>query len=462
MTSQQPARILITDDESSIRSALKEILEFENYEVDEASSGDQALQKLHEESFDLMLLDIKMKGIDGFEVLEALNERKVSLPVIMLTGHGTIEMAIQATKLGAFDFLQKPPDLNRLLITVRNALERGTLQRENRKMKRSVKGVSEIIGESEGIKQIKETIAKVAPTDARVLITGENGTGKELVARSLHEQSRRSAEPFVEVNCAAIPAELLESELFGHEEGAFTGAKRQRIGKFEQAHNGTLFLDEIGDMSSNAQAKVLRALQENTIVRVGGTESIKVNVRVLAATNKDLKLEIQENRFREDLFHRLNVIPIKVLPLRERKEDIPLLANAFLLQMAASDIVFEGKSFSDDAIGALKEMEWTGNVRELHNVVERLGILSGGAEITASDVKQLAGGIGSAQAVRTNGMDEMLEEYDDFQSFKEAAELMFVEYQLEKHSWNISQTADSIGIQRSHLYNKIKKYNLTR
>lgn len=462
MTSQHPARILITDDESSIRSALKEILEFENYEVVEVSSGNQALEKLQEESFDLMLLDIKMKGIDGFEVLEALNKQKASLPVIMLTGHGTIEMAIQATKLGAYDFLQKPPDLNRLLITVRNALERGSLQRENRKMKRSAKSVSEIIGESEGIRQIKETIAKVAPTDARVLITGENGTGKELVARSLHEQSRRSAEPFVEVNCAAIPTELLESELFGHEEGAFTGAKRQRIGKFEQAHNGTLFLDEIGDMSSNAQAKVLRALQENTIVRVGGTESIKVNVRVLAATNKDLNLEIQEGRFREDLFHRLNVIPIKVLPLRERKEDIPLLANAFLLQMAASDIVFEGKFFSDDAIDALKEMEWTGNVRELHNVVERLGILSSGAEITASEVKQLAGGIGSAQAARTNGMDEMLEEYDDFQSFKEAAELMFVEYQLEKHSWNISQTADSIGIQRSHLYNKIKKYKLTR
>lgn len=462
MTSQHPARILITDDESSIRSALKEILEFENYEVVEVSSGNQALEKLQEESFDLMLLDIKMKGIDGFEVLEALNKQKASLPVIMLTGHGTIEMAIQATKLGAYDFLQKPPDLNRLLITVRNALERGSLQRENRKMKRSAKSVSEIIGESEGIRQIKETIAKVAPTDARVLITGENGTGKELVARSLHEQSRRSAEPFVEVNCAAIPTELLESELFGHEEGAFTGAKRQRIGKFEQAHNGTLFLDEIGDMSSNAQAKVLRALQENTIVRVGGTESIKVNVRVLAATNKDLNLEIQEGRFREDLFHRLNVIPIKVLPLRERKEDIPLLANAFLLQMAASDIVFEGKFFSDDAIGSLKEMEWTGNVRELHNVVERLGILSSGAEITASEVKQLAGGIGSAQAARTNGMDEMLEEYDDFQSFKEAAELMFVEYQLEKHSWNISQTADSIGIQRSHLYNKIKKYKLTR
>lgn len=462
MSSSQTARILITDDESSIRSALREILEFENYQVDEAASGDQALEMLRKETFDLMLLDIKMKGIDGFEVLEAINEEKLNLPVIMLTGHGTIEMAIQATKLGAFDFLQKPPDLNRLLITVRNALERGTLQRENRKMKRNVPSVSEIIGESEGIRQIKATIAKVAPTDARVLITGENGTGKELVARSLHEQSRRSAEPFVEVNCAAIPSELLESELFGHEEGAFTGAKRQRIGKFEQAHNGTLFLDEIGDMSSTAQAKVLRALQENTIVRVGGTESIKVNVRVLAATNKDLKVEIHENRFREDLFHRLNVIPIQVLPLRERKGDIPLLANAFLLDMAANDIIFEGKSFSDDAMSALQEMEWTGNVRELHNVVERLGILSSGTEITAKDVKALAGGVGSSQSVKETAMGDMLEEYDDFQSFKEAAELMFVEYQLEKHSWNISQTADSIGIQRSHLYNKIKKYNLTR
>jgi two-component system nitrogen regulation response regulator NtrX len=462
MAEKQQARILITDDEASIRGALREILEFESYEVEEASSGDEALKLLENGQFDLMLLDIKMKGIDGFEVLEKLKEQQRGLPVIMLTGHGTIEMAVNATRLGAFDFLQKPPDLNRLLITVRNALEKGTLQRENRRMKRSVPKASQIIGESEAITLIKNTLSKVAPTDARVLITGENGTGKELVARNLHEQSRRAGEPFVEVNCAAIPADLLESELFGHEEGAFTGANRRRIGKFEQAHNGTLFLDEIGDMSDKAQAKVLRALQENKIVRVGGTESIQVNVRVLAATNKDLKQEIAENRFREDLFHRLNVIPIHVPPLRERRGDIPLLAKAFLRDMASRDIVFEGKEFSNDALQALQQLDWTGNVRELHNVVERLAILSPGHEISEADVKSLAGGVGSDSFPSEGGMEKMLDEFEDFQSFKEAAELLFIEYKLNEHQWNISQTADAIGIQRSHLYNKIKKYNLKR
>ncbi len=403
-----------------------------------------------------------MKGMDGFELLEKLNEARLQLPVIMLTGHGTIEMAVQATRLGAFDFLQKPPDLNRLLITVRNALDKGTLVKENRKMRRNIPQLSEIIGNSEAIQHIKSTIAKVAPTDARVLITGENGTGKELVARSLHEQSRRSGEPFVEVNCAAIPTELLESELFGHEEGAFTGAVSQRIGKFEQAHGGTLFLDEIGDMSLQAQAKVLRALQENTIARVGGTELIRVNVRILAATNKDLRTEIQEQQFREDLYHRLNVIPIHVPPLSDRREDIPLLARAFLRQMATKDIVFEGKSFSDEALEKLQRHDWTGNVRELHNVVERLGILSGGAVITAEDVELMAGPVSKSATDGNQGMRDLLEDYPDFQSFKDATELIFVKYQLDKYQWNISQTADAIGIQRSHLYNKIKKFNLKR
>ncbi|MFW6348503.1 MAG: sigma-54-dependent transcriptional regulator, partial [Cyclonatronaceae bacterium] len=329
-TSKHPVlkpRIVVTDDEAGIRSALREILEFEGYEVEEAADGHQALKLLRErekaaipeKTIHLMLLDIKMKGIDGFEVLEAMKVEQLAVPVIMLTGHGTIEMAVQATRLGAFDFLEKPPDLNRLLITVRNALQQADLARENEKMKRAIPKASEIIGESVAIQRIKQTIGKVAPTEARVLITGENGTGKELVARSLHEQSRRSREPFVEVNCAAIPAELLESELFGHEEGAFTGASRQRIGKFEQAQGGTLFLDEIGDMSQDAQAKVLRALQESVITRVGGSERIKVNVRIFAATNKDLAAEIREKRFREDLYHRLNVIPIHVPPLRERR-----------------------------------------------------------------------------------------------------------------------------------------------
>jgi DNA-binding NtrC family response regulator len=468
------ARILVTDDESGIRSALREILEFEGYEIEEAEDGHQALKALRaqkkkglaESTIHLMLLDIKMKGIDGFEVLEAMNEEELRVPVIMLTGHGTIEMAVQATRLGAFDFLEKPPDLNRLLITVRNALQQADLAQENEKMKRAMPRAGTIIGESEAIKRIKQTIEKVAPTDARVLITGENGTGKELVARSLHEQSRRRTEPFVEVNCAAIPSELLESELFGHEEGAFTGASRQRIGKFEQAQGGTLFLDEIGDMSQDAQAKVLRALQDNVITRVGGSDRIQVNVRIFAATNKDLAGEIREHRFREDLYHRLSVIPVHVPPLRERAEDVPLLAEAFLKEMAQNDIIFEGKSFTPDALKALSKREWTGNVRELHNVVERLGILSSSPEIGADDVNTLAGGISTGGSASGDGaeaqLSALLEKYEDFQTYKEATELAFIQHKLDKFQWNISQTADAIGIQRSHLYNKIKKYSIKR
>lgn len=467
-------RILVTDDEAGIRSALREILEFEGYEIEEAADGHQALKLLRERkknpspdtSIHLMLLDIKMKGIDGFEVLEAVNEDELGVPVIMLTGHGTIEMAVQATRLGAFDFLEKPPDLNRLLITVRNALQQADLAEENAKMKRAIPKPGDIIGESAAIQRIKQTIEKVAPTEARVLITGENGTGKELVARSLHEQSRRRREPFIEVNCAAIPSELLESELFGHEEGAFTGASRQRIGKFEQAQGGTLFLDEIGDMSQDAQAKVLRALQESVITRVGGSEAISVNVRIFAATNKDLAAEIREKRFREDLYHRLSVIPIHVPPLRERRDDVPLLAEAFLHEVAQKDIIFEGKYFQPEALEALQNMPWTGNVRELHNVVERLGILSAGPEIKAEDVSVLAGGVSPSQppaeeAAQTE-LKALLDSYEDFQTYKEATELAFIQHKLNKHQWNISQTADAIGIQRSHLYNKIKKYSIKR
>lgn len=460
MSSNAGKHILITDDEASIRSALREILEFEGYTADEAENGKTALEKLSKNNYGVMFLDIKMKGMDGFEVLEEINQRGLHVPVIMLTGHGTIETAIQATKLGAFDFLQKPPDLNRLLITVRNALQQGKLKEQNKAMRRSLVNVSEIVGESSSIKQIKDTIRKVAPTDARVLITGENGTGKELVARWLHEYSRRNDGPFIEVNCAAIPAELLESELFGHEQGAFTGASRKRIGKFEQADKGTLFLDEIGDMSSTAQAKVLRALQENKITRVGGTENIPVNVRILAATNKDLDAEIKENRFREDLYHRINVIPIHVPPLRERREDIPLLTEHFMAQMAGRDIVFEGKSFSNEALDLLKSLDWSGNVRELHNVVERLGILSNEPEIDADTVKMLVNIPGKSSF--EGNFEDIIEEYGTFQEFKEAAEDKFIRYQLVKNEWNISQTADQIGIQRSHLYNKIKKYDIKR
>ncbi len=460
MSSNTGKHILITDDEASIRSALREILEFEGYTADEAENGKTALEKLSENNYGVMFLDIKMKGMDGFEVLEEINQRGLNVPVIMLTGHGTIETAIQATKLGAFDFLQKPPDLNRLLITVRNALQQGKLKEQNKAMRRSLVNVSEIVGESSSIKQIKATIQKVAPTDARVLITGENGTGKELVARWLHEYSRRNDDPFIEVNCAAIPAELLESELFGHEQGAFTGASRRRIGKFEQADKGTLFLDEIGDMSSTAQAKVLRALQENKITRVGGAENITVDVRILAATNKDLATEIKENNFREDLYHRINVIPIHVPPLRDRREDIPLLAEHFMAQMAGRDIIFEGKSFSDEALDLLKSLDWSGNVRELHNVVERLGILSNEPEIDAQTVKMLVSIPGKSSA--DGSFEDIIEEFSTFQEFKEAAEDKFIRYQLAKNEWNISQTADQIGIQRSHLYNKIKKYDIKR
>lgn len=457
MSRQPKLKILLTDDESSIRKALREILEYENYEVFEAGSGIECLELIGRQNVDLMLLDIKMQGMDGMEVLEKLKELGGDFPVIMLSGHGNIDAAVQATKLGAFDFLQKPPDLNRLLISVRNALEKQSLVLENKKMRRRITRVNEIIGETDLIKNIRNTIRKVAPTDARVLITGENGTGKELVARWLHEYSRRNNGPFVEVNCAAIPADLLESELFGHEKGAFTGAAGRRIGKFEQADGGTLFLDEIGDMSPASQAKVLRALQENIVTRVGGSESIKIDVRVLSATNKDLKEEIAENRFREDLFHRLSVIPIHVPPLRERRDDIELLARFFLEELAGRDIIFAGKSFSDDAIIKLKELEWSGNIRELHNVVERLGILSPENIIDAGTIEMLA-----MSKLEPGQFDGMPGDYEDFQEFKEASENLFIKYHLDKNDWNISQTADKIGIQRSHLYNKMKKYQIER
>ncbi|MDX1619264.1 MAG: sigma-54 dependent transcriptional regulator, partial [Balneolaceae bacterium] len=382
--------ILVTDDEKSIRNSLREILEFEDYAVLEAESGGEALETIEEHPVQLMLLDIKMQGMDGMEVLKKVRDRGYEFPVIMISGHGNIEIAVEATKMGAFDFIEKPPDLNRLLVSVRNAIDRQNLARENKNMRSKLPRVPEIVGESEAIHQIKQTIDKVAPTNSRVLITGENGTGKELVARWIHEKSRRSGGPFVEVNCAAIPSELLESELFGHEKGAFTGAIDRRIGKFEQADGGTLFLDEIGDMSNDAQAKVLRALQESAIMRVGGTKKIEVDVRILAATNKDLLAGIDEGEFREDLYHRINVIPIHVPPLRERKKDIPMLAQHYLEQLAKSEIVFSGVEFTEGALKALKRMSWSGNVRELQNAIERLGLLVSGSEIKREDVEKMA------------------------------------------------------------------------
>ena len=376
-------RILIIDDEAPIRRVLRDILENESYQVDDAATGMEALQHIKEQDFDAVFCDIKMPEMDGIEVLEAIRKES-DVPVIMLSGHGTIETAVEAIKKGAFDFIPKPPDLNRLLITLRNALDKKNLATENKVLKKAVKIQHQMIGESEPMLEVKDMIAKVAPTNARVLITGENGTGKELVARQLHELSSRCSGPFIEVNCAAIPSELIESQLFGHEKGAFTSAIKQRKGDFELADGGTLFLDEIGDMSLSAQAKVLRALQENKITRVGGEKEIPVDVRILAATNKNLKTEIEKGNFREDLYHRLSVIVIQVPALRERKDDIPLLVGNFL-EIIAQDMGKPVPTFQPEAIEALQQYQWTGNIRELRNIVERLVILCGG-DITKEDV----------------------------------------------------------------------------
>jgi two-component system nitrogen regulation response regulator NtrX len=379
------ANILIIDDERAIRNTLKEILSYEGFGIDEAVDGEEGLQKIQAKVFDMVLCDIKMPKIDGLEFLERVSELYPDLPVIMISGHGNIETAVDAVKKGAYDYISKPPDLNRLLITIKNGLEKGKLLKDVTVLRRKVYRVDEMIGESPAIKRIQETIERVAPTEARVLITGENGVGKELVAKWLHEKSPRSKHPLVEVNCAAIPGELIESELFGHEKGAFTSAVKQRIGKFEQANGGTLFLDEIGDMSLEAQATVLRALQEGKITRVGGEKPISVNVRVVCATNKDLLKEIEEKRFRLDLYHRLSVIIIHVPSLNDRRDDIPLLVNRFLDQIC-TDYGIALKKIEQSALEALVKFHWTGNIRELRNVVERLIILSG-KNITLADVR---------------------------------------------------------------------------
>ncbi|SMG38924.1 DNA-binding transcriptional response regulator, NtrC family, contains REC, AAA-type ATPase, and a Fis-type DNA-binding domains [Marivirga sericea] len=380
------AKILLIDDEASIRQTLKEILEYEKYEVEEVANGADGFKKIENEHYDLVLCDIKMPKMDGMELLNEVYEKGIEIPFIMISAHGTIDNAVEATKKGAFDFISKPPDLNRLLVSVRNALDKSTLMAETKTLRKKVSKKYEMIGSSKELEEVKGTIAKVAPTDARVLIIGENGTGKELVARQIHEQSDRAKLPMVEVNCAAIPSELIESELFGHEKGSFTSAVKQRIGKFEQATGGTLFLDEIGDMPLAAQAKVLRALQESKINRVGGDKDIKVDVRIIAATNKNLKEAIDKGEFREDLFHRLSVIRINVPPLKERKEDIPELVERFLGDIA-EEHGSKKKSIDKNALNQLKEYSWGGNIRELRNVVERLIIL-GADTITAQDVKK--------------------------------------------------------------------------
>lgn len=456
------AKILIIDDERAIRNTLREILEYEDYEVEDTDNGVDGIALIEKNDYDLVLCDIKMNRMDGMEVLSEVLAIKPDIPFIMISGHGTVETAVEASKKGAFDFISKPPDLNRLLITVRNALDRGSLVTEAKVLKRKVSKVRSILGESQAIQKIKETIDRVAPTDARVLVTGANGSGKELVARWLHEKSNRAHASLIEVNCAAIPSELIESELFGHEKGSFTSAVKQRIGKFESADGGTLFLDEIGDMSLSAQAKVLRALQENKITRVGGEREIEVNVRVVAATNKDLLKEIESGTFRMDLYHRISVILINVPPLTDRKDDIPLLTQSFLEEIC-SDYGMPVKRISEGALDALKSLPWTGNIRELRNMVERLIILSDKV-ITENDVKAFANPSGPAASANGSAAAPQtdFDQFANFQEYKDYAEREYIKFKLEKNNWNVSKTADDIDIQRSHLYSKIEKYGLKR
>jgi DNA-binding NtrC family response regulator len=449
------SKILIIDDEKAIRNTLREILEYESYQVDEAANGEEGLEKLEVGEYAAVLCDIKMPKMDGIEVLTRAQEIDDDIPFIMISGNGTIETAVEATKKGAYDFISKPPDLNRLLITLRNAIDKKSLTVETKVLRRKVTKTREMIGDSPAIQNIMSTIEKVAPTDARVLVTGENGTGKELVALWLHEKSNRNNNQLVEVNCAAIPTDLIESELFGHEKGAFTSAIKQRIGKFEQANGGTLFLDEIGDMSLAAQAKVLRALQEGKITRVGGDKDIEVDVRVVAATNKNLLQEIEKGNFRMDLYHRLSVILIHVPSLNDRKDDIPILAEKFIKEVC-EDNNFPRKMFLPQALDELKKLDYYGNIRELRNVVERLVIL-GQQRITVEDVKKFASPL-SAREEEKN----IYERFSALQDFKEYVERIFIEEKLKKNGWNVAKTALEIDIQRSHLYNKIEKYTLKR
>jgi two-component system nitrogen regulation response regulator NtrX len=447
--------VLVVDDEKAIRDSIRMILEYEKFEVHDAGNGEEAMAAVDHLDLDLVLLDIKMPGDDGLKILRRIRDTRPDLPVVMISGHGTIETAVEATKVGAFDFLPKPLDRDKLVIVARNAADQHRLSGEYRRMKEVVEGKNAILGSSPKIREVLSVVERVAPTDIRVLITGENGSGKELVAKAIHRLSKRAARPLIEVNCAAIPSELIESELFGHERGSFTGAVGQRIGKFELADGGTLFLDEIGDMSLSAQAKVLRALEEGKIERVGGSKQIVVDVRVIAATNKNLTEAIRNGSFREDLFHRLTVIPIVVPPLRERRDDVPLLAVAFAEDFCARNGM-PLKRFSEDTLRILQGMEWSGNVRELRNTVERLVIMSTGTMIEST---LIAGRAAGAAAGRT---DDLLDRGGTFQEFKERMEAAFILRQLEAHGWNISKTAEVLDIQRSHLYNKMKKYGLAR
>jgi two-component system nitrogen regulation response regulator NtrX len=449
-------RLLVVDDEPGIREALKQVLEFEGMEVRTAGSGGEAITVYPEFRPHIVFLDVKMAGLDGLETLTRLRDLDAAAVVVMISGHGTIATAVEATRRGAFDFLEKPLDTDRLLVTVRNALEHGKLAGENQRLRRESESRYQMIGDSPLLKQVREVIARVGPTSARVLITGENGTGKELVARAIHEASPRRSQGFVEVNCAAIPSELIESELFGHMKGSFTGAVTDRAGKFEQADGGTLFLDEIGDMSASAQAKVLRALQEGVITRIGGSKAIQVDVRVIAATNKDIEEEISSGRFREDLFYRLNVVPIRIPPLRERREDIPALVTHFLRQLAGGAGAV-GKSFDDGAIERLQQRQWPGNVRELRNAIERILILSPAKVVSARDVSRLLGEGATSEVVESASAPD-----GTFESFKQDAERSFLAAKLKEHDWNVAETARALKMPRSNLYKKIERYGITR
>ncbi len=449
-------RILIIDDEQGIRGALGQLLEFDGYEVRAVGNAVDGIGEYKKQRPDLVFLDVKMAGIDGIEALKKIKEIDASAVVVMISGHATIQTAVEATQLGAYDILEKPLDTDRILVTLRNALRHLDLNEENARLRETIQSRYEIVGKSFGIRAVIDKIERVGPTPARVLITGENGTGKELVARAIHSQSSRADGPFVEVNCAAIPSELIESELFGHMKGSFTGAVVDRAGKFEQADGGTLFLDEVGDMSLAAQAKVLRVLQDNVVTRIGGSKSTQVDVRVLAATNKNLEAEIADGRFREDLFYRLNVVPLHVPPLRERREDIPLLVAHFVNVLTRREGVAP-RAITPDAVERLGQLEWPGNVRELRNTIERLLILSSGPRVTAEDVARLVGtrdpeqaGLGSLLACKT------------FEDFKHAAERAFLLAKLREFDWNVSETARGLDMPRSNLYKKIERYGLTR
>ncbi len=452
----EPRRILVIDDEPGIRQALGQLLEYEGYEVRSVASGLEGLTEYDRFRPHLVFLDVKMAGIDGLETLRRLRAADPSAVVVMISGHATIQTAVEATQLGAFDILEKPLDTDRVLLLLRNALTQADLSEENSRLRQTIESRYEIVGQSYVVRALLERIDKVAGTPARVLITGENGTGKELVARAIHRGSPLARKPFVEVNCAAIPSELIESELFGHMKGSFTGAVADRAGKFEQADGGTLFLDEIGDMALSAQAKVLRVLQDGVVTRIGGNKPVQVSVRVIAATNKDLEHEIADGRFREDLYYRLNVVPIVVPPLRDRREDIEPLVVHFLQQFALRDGL-PRRGISNDAIARLTALEWPGNVRELRNTVERLVILAAGPHIAAADVERLVG----KRAAEPSGLGS-LAECRTFEEFKDAAERSFLLAKLRAFDWNVSETARALEMPRSNLYKKIERYALTR